>query len=69
MSERDEEVDFQADQIMFEQHLQKVKVKSIPLTKNCHNCHEPLPMIGRFCDRYCAEDYEKIQRARKNRHA
>lgn len=32
----------------------------------CHNCQDPLDMEGQlFCDEYCAEDYEYVQRRRK----
>ncbi|WP_443699663.1 hypothetical protein [Pseudomonas sp.] len=33
-------------------------------TGKCYNCQEPLDDPDRFCDKYCTEDYEKLQRAK-----
>lgn len=33
-------------------------------TGKCYNCEEPLKDELRFCDSYCVEDYEKMQRAK-----
>lgn len=30
----------------------------------CYNCEDPLKEPLRFCDGYCVEDYEKLQRAK-----
>lgn len=29
------------------------------ISKHCHWCGEPLQQPGRFCDRHCADDYER----------
>lgn len=36
--------------------------KSLSSTGYCLNCDEQLPDGGRFCDKDCAEDYEKYPR-------
>lgn len=45
--------------------LRKVKAATLSATGQCHNCLEPLPSGGLFCDRDCSADHEQRMRLRR----
>lgn len=39
--------------------------KVIPYTGECHFCGEELNDLKRFCDTFCRDDYDAVQKAKR----
>lgn len=62
MSERDDNLEFANEQLLLQEAKHKVSKSNVKLKPIgiCHNCEEDLDHAEKiFCDRVCAEDWEK----------
>lgn len=69
MSEKDDNHDWANEQLLIQEGLHKVKSLQNKLRPIgiCHQCSEAVGTGQVFCDEFCSEDYEKRQRAEKQR--
>lgn len=52
---------------MLRRQIKMASAKPIPTSEVCLNCNEPTTGGARWCDAFCREDWEKQQRAEKQR--
>lgn len=67
MSERDEDIEQQAYDLMMQESLNKTLVLSKPTRLPngfCHWCDEISPAGASHCSKECADDHEKVLRQR-----
>lgn len=72
MSEKSDELEYQNQELLLREGMHRIGKSNNRLnpTGICHNCEEAVDdKLKLFCDKDCAEDYEKWQaaeRARRN---
>ncbi|QYW06509.1 hypothetical protein uan_097 [Pseudomonas phage UAntarctica] len=50
-----------------QENIRRARATAQPMLSykgSCYNCDEPLAEPLRFCDEFCRDDHEKIQRSR-----
>lgn len=71
MSEKSDELEYQAIELHFNEAMYKAKqagAHDLKPKEACHNCDEQLESSTQlFCDSDCAEDYQKRKFARSQR--
>lgn len=69
MSERDEELEFNLQQLKVEENIRKAKSYRVrPPRLHCYNCEEKMGSKGQFCDVDCREDFEsRLQAQYRNK--
>lgn len=64
MSERDENLEFELQELKVAEHIRKAKsFKLRPPRLHCYNCDEPLRKKGQFCDSDCRDDFDSRTKA------
>ena len=70
MSEKTDELEYQAIQLHFNEAMHKAQQagkQDLKPKGTCHNCEETVEDGKLFCDQDCTEDYEKRKFARSQR--